>query len=309
MGIRLAFIVATKDRDQELARLLASFQRQSLRPDRVVIVDASARETRLSFDAFAPLRIDYLRHSPPSAAAQRNAGLAVVRDTPQLIGFVDDDAVFEPCAVENMVSFWKSAPADVLGAAFNMLNAPTTPAEPIRRRLGRMMFGLYPADAGGVALSGWHRTVDAVATNTWVKWLPTGAVLWRRDVFERRKFDEFFSGYSYLEDLDFSFGVASEGRLVVVANAGYLHLPAPGTRGSPRQFGRNEVLNRLHFVRKHRLSVPRCTLALIGRLGMTLATAVAQRDRKMLLRAAGNLEGAWAASFSRACAHTKTAEH
>jgi hypothetical protein len=33
--------------------------------------------------------------------------------------------------------------------------------------------------------------------------LPSGASVWRREIFDKFSFEEFFEGYSYLEDLDF----------------------------------------------------------------------------------------------------------
>jgi hypothetical protein len=58
-----------------------------------------------------------------------------------------------------------------------------------------------------------------------------------------------------------------------------------------RSFGRIETRNRLYFVRKHGLSLGRCFAGLAIRWAMTVGGAVKSRDRGLLQRAVGNLQG------------------
>ena len=90
---KIAFVVATKDRPRDLRNMLASLAGQSVRPGQVVIVDASAKPVESVVAEFPSLRIDYLRHLPPLASAQRNAGIQAVAPAMDLVGFLDDDAV------------------------------------------------------------------------------------------------------------------------------------------------------------------------------------------------------------------------
>ena len=122
MSMPMSLVIATKDRPADLRRLLASLKTQAVRPDEVVIVDGGAENGGEVVSEFPELRLIYLRHWPPSAAAQRNAGVKACSLDASLIGFVDDDAVFEPGAVEQMMKFWESAGGDVLGASFNLRN-------------------------------------------------------------------------------------------------------------------------------------------------------------------------------------------
>lgn len=105
------------------------------------------------------------------------------------------------------------------------------------------------------------------------------------------RFDEFFDGYSYLEDLDFSYSVGKRYRLAVVAGAGFRHYPSPSGRVSSYHAGKVEVRNRLYFVRKNALSVGRCYLGLLVRLTMTLWYAILGHRGKNLTRALGNIVG------------------
>jgi GT2 family glycosyltransferase len=291
VSMNLALVIATKDRPDDLRRLFQSLRAQTARPSQIVIVDASMEPVQPVIEEFADLRTTYLRYWPPSAAAQRNAGLKACDPAATLVGFVDDDATLEPRAVENMLRFWETADSTVLGASFNIRNYTLPSGQFLKRSSIAERLGLYCSRPGAVAPSGWQTVMCELPANQFVEWLPSGAVVWRRGVFESARFDEFFSGYSYLEDLDFSYPLAKRGALVVVADAGYRHFPAAAGRVSARQFGRVEVRNRLFFVRKHGLSLPRCYLGLAVRVSMTLLSGLFRFDMDCLRRAAGNVQG------------------
>jgi GT2 family glycosyltransferase len=286
----ISVIVATKDRPADLRRLLDSLGRQTARPAEIVVVDASIQPVESVLAEFSELHLRYLRHWPPSAAAQRNAGVLACSPSATLIGFLDDDTTFESDAFANMMRFWDGASPEVLGAAFNIRNYPARGAQSLKHSRLAEYVGLYSAVPGSVSPSGWQTIMTEVAQTRFVDWLPSTAVIWRREIFGEQLFDEFFQSYSYLEDLDFSHAVGRRGRLAVVADAGFSHFPSPGGRVSQRQFGQIEVHNRLYFVRKHGLSIPRCYIGIGIRLAMTLFAALARLDRGMLGRACGNLQ-------------------
>jgi GT2 family glycosyltransferase len=297
----IALVIATRDRPADLRRLLESLRMQTMQPAEIVVVDAGDEAVEPVLQDFPKLPIRHLRHWPPSAAAQRNAGIRACGPSATLIGFADDDTTFEANSIEAMLDFWQTADPGVLGAAFNMLNCHMPPGQLLKRsRLSRVL-GLYSAQSGGVARSGWQSVTGTVDITLFVEWLPTGAVVWRRSALESIRFDEYFDSYSYLEDLDLSYSIGRRGRLAIVAAAGYRHFPSASGRVSPRHFGRVEVRNRLYFVRKHGMSVPLCLLALAIRFLMTLSSAVLRFDAGLFARAAGNLEGliAWLPPHAR----------
>jgi hypothetical protein len=121
-----------------------------------------------------------------------------------------------------------------------------------------------------------------VLTDLHVDWLPSGAVVWRSEILRTCRFDEFYNGYSYLEDLDFSYRVRRRWRLAVVADARYYHYPSPIRHARQYGFGKTEVRNRLYFVTQ---------LGLVLRTGMTLCDAAVHFDRGVLSRVFGNCTG------------------
>lgn len=286
----VCFVVATKDRPGDLRRMLASIASQSRRPDLTIIVDSSKTAVRGIVDEFSRwLRVEYRGRQPPSAAAQRNTGIDMVPANIDLIGFLDDDATLEPDALERMLRFWDDAPSDLGGAAFTMINHPAQAFSGIKKWRLVETLGLYSCEPGRVAPSGWQALIGSVAKDTWVDWLPSCAAVWRSEIARTCRFDEFFSGYSYLEDLDFSYTVRRHWRLAVVANARYHHCPSAIRHLRQFGFGKTEVRNRLYFVSKHGLSCSRCWLGLMLRMAVTLGDALVKTSPGLLFRVFGNM--------------------
>lgn len=289
---KLAFVVATKDRPEELRRMWRSLCRQTRPPDEVVVVDAGGGPSPPEGLCPAVFTATYIRADLPSAARQRNMGLDAVRPGTDLVGFLDDDAVLEEDAVAEMLRFWEEMDGTVGGAAFNLVNHPPLDLAGLKHTGFAGRLGLYSRRPGALAPSGFQTMIGFVERTTWTEWLPSTASVWRREIFRDHRFDEWFDGYSYLEDLDFSYRVGQAYRLAVVSDAHYRHLAAPGGRGNGYAFGHREVLNRLHFVGKHpEFSRGKCYAALTLRLLMNLAFAVQERKPCYLGRAWGNAVG------------------
>jgi glycosyltransferase involved in cell wall biosynthesis len=287
---KLAFVVPTKDRPEELPRLLRSLAGQSAPIVEVVVVDGGDVPLAPLADAFPDLLLRIIRHRPPSATGQRNVGIEAVGPDATLIGILDDDSVLEPDAVEAMLSFWDAAEAGIGGASFNLVNHPPVAAASLKRLPLAERLGLYSARKGAVLPSGFQVMLEGITADLKVDWLPSGTSVWRREVFREFRFDEWFGGYGYLEDLDFSYRVGRAYGLAVVAAARQFHYPSPRGRLGGYRFGRREVANRLYFVRKHpELSLPKCYLALTVRAGMSLVQALRSREVYYLERTAGNI--------------------
>jgi GT2 family glycosyltransferase len=289
MTHRISLVVATKDRPDDLRKMLDSLRNQTMVPAEIIVVDASTDSVEQILLEFPTLSIQYLRHLPPSAAAQRNVGILACAPDATLIGFADDDIIFEPQAFECLIRFWDNEPAGTLGAAFNLRNYPQRSKSLLKRSKISEALGLYSSRPGTVSRSGWQTIIPGLSETQYVDWLPTTAVTFRREALQLSLFDNFYESYSYLEDVDLSYTISRAGRLAVVADAGYSHFPSPSGRVSLFQFGRLEVRNRIHFVRKHHLSLSRCYLGLAIRMVMTMTSAITHLDVNTLQRTRGNL--------------------
>ncbi len=243
---KIAIIIPTMNRPRQLQRLLASLESQSALPDEVIIVDGSADPIDGVLKDFTNLNLRYLRVLPPCLSKQRNAGLAKVSRDMSLAGFLDDDLVLEPGSIEAMLRFWDQAPKDVGGASFNITNG-----RPPRGLLIKSLFRMDSFKRGCVMRSGYEASIPPVREDTYVDWLCGGATVWRREVVAEFKYDEWFRGYSYFEDVDYSYRVGRNYKLLVLANAKVQHLTPPVKGDRNFTMGKCQVINRRYFLQKH----------------------------------------------------------
>ncbi|MGC2064310.1 MAG: glycosyltransferase [Thermodesulfovibrionales bacterium] len=289
---RIAFVVATKDRPDDLRRMLKSLSEQSYLPEQVVIVDSSVESADGLTREFAALNILYIKHNRASASMQRNVGIHAVDPKIDLIGFLDDDIELDPGAMECMIKFWNNAPENIGGCAFNLKNYEPSGENWLKQLIVTRWLGLYSREKGVVLPSGWQTMIGTITEDIFVQWLSSTASVWRSSLFKEFLFDEFFDGYSYLEDLDFSYGVGKKYRLVVVADAKYNHYPLRSGRVNAYLFGKIEVVNRLYFVNKYEeLSLTRCFLGLFVRMLLNICHGAVRQEMTYFKRALGNCFG------------------
>lgn len=294
---RIAFVVPTKDRPDDLRRMLASLAAQTRQADQIIVVDGSDPPVRGVVDGFAEYHVDYERVFPPSLARQRNAGMRKLARSVTLAGYLDDDIVLESDAVQRMLEFWEVAGDDIGGAAFTITNSPAPGALRLKQA-----FGIDHAWPGRVLPSGFASSITPQAADIDTQWLYGGATVWRRAVIDAFPYDEWFVGTGFMEDIDFSYTVSSRYRLLVVARARLAHYSRPVRADRQRLLGKWQIVNRMHIVRKHRvrgLSVAAAWWASLGLMLLNLAAAVVRRRRDPWNRALGNAAGMLSELFGR----------
>lgn len=292
---RLAFIVPTRNRPGLLKNLLASIKAQTVQPVQVIIVDGSDEPIEPSIREYLSATVTCIRVFPPGLTKQRNAGITALGENITLAGFVDDDIVLEPDAVEALLRFWEHCPEDVGGTSFHITN--TESAHPVVRFLAKLLGSLFRYDSfkqGAVLRSGFQTMVWPVREDTYAQWLCGGATIWRKAVLQEFKFDEELGGSSYVEDLDFSYSVARKHRLAVLKDSRVQHYPPPFDRRRCYALGRFNIQQRYYFVRKHpELSVLLFYWATVGESLTHLLGVIPRRSLKEAFIAFGNLAGLW----------------
>lgn len=291
--MKIAFIVPTKDRPDDLRRMLTSLNNQTRRPEQVIIVDASKVPLDDLAGSFSELSIDYLRwEGKPSAAAQRNGGLHLVRNEMDLVCFFDDDQVLHADALSVMLDFWVTVDESVGGASFYDTDHLKDRRASFLKRMGiSVKLGLYSNEPGRVAASGWQSMYGVLKETTFVEWMGSGASVIRKDLLELFRFDEFFDGCSYLEDVDFSYSISRKFKLAVLPAAKFDHAHAKLGRSSAFEFGKAELRNRLYLVKKHKLSLFSFALAMMSRWLITMLGGFVPGKQKLWLRGIGNIAG------------------
>ncbi|MGO4353290.1 glycosyltransferase family 2 protein [Rhizobium sp. RAF36] len=286
---RIAYVVPTKDRPDDLRKLFESLRKQEDAPDQVIIVDASEPPVKTICDEYSDLPLTYVREYPPSLARQRNAGMAALEESITIAGYLDDDLELEPDATGRMRAFWNAAGTDIGGAAFTIVNQPLRSSA-----FGAVadFFLLNAKRQGQLLRSGFASSIAVPSENTETDWLYGGATLWRRSVIEQHRYDEWYIGHGFLEDVDYSYRVSREHRLWVVAGARVWHWPRPVMASRQFTLGVQQVVNRIYFTRKMRtFSALALSWALFGQCVFNIAQSIQQRESSGFRRFLGNLKG------------------
>lgn len=289
MKNRLAIIIPTVNRTDYLRRLLESVKGQSALPEEVIIVDGGPADISGGLADFKDfMNIRYVVARPASLTRQRNTGISNVSGGITLVGFIDDDIVLEKDALKNMLAFWETASASTGGASFNNISDNFRKAGLMER-----MFFVNCSQSGRLFKSGFNSKICSIERTKAVDWLYGGITVWRREIVDNFKFDEWFTGNAYCDDLDYSFRVGKRYKLMVVKEARVQHLGGPVPVGSEYFLGKAIVRNKIYFVRKNPgFSLLLCYWGCIGIcLGNAIKGMVYPGQRRRLRRAHGNIAG------------------
>jgi GT2 family glycosyltransferase len=292
---KLAFIVPTMNLLSLLTKLLESIASQSVKLDQLIIVDGTAKALEPELRATVSLEFDYLHVIPPSLTKQRNAGLKALRPDITLVGYLDDDIVILPGTLEVMMNHWERAPENNAGASFNISNE-----ERLDPKLMFRLFGIRSRRQGAVLRSGLNTPVYPEKEIVETEWLCGGATVWRRDVLEKSKYDEWYKGSSYFEDFDFSYRVSRTQKLCVLRDARVEHNPPPFIAKKGTRLGEMYMTYRYYFVKKH---FGRVTFlyywSSLGLIILNLLSFIKRRNMLFFYTAIGNVIGAFKILFGR----------
>lgn len=291
-----AFVIATRNRPDDLVRTVESLVAQTVLPAELCIVDSSdetpARARIEELCAGAGLPLDYHHPAPRGLTVQRNAG--VDRTTGDPVFFVDDDVALAPDCHERVLDEYERW-GDELGG---VRAAPVRPARPaLLTRLYRRLFGIggwWPEASGRVRAGFYVEGVSESAGVRKVEYFNGWFMSYRRAVFEHERFDEALSGYAYKEDIDFSYRVSRRYTLVQTPHAKCDHLKSGAARMSSHQLQRMNLANQFYLHRKlmpqdgrHKAAL---WWALLGLFILNAGKALQTRDRGLVT---GLVAGAW----------------
>jgi len=254
--VPVAVVIPTRSRAEVLRRTLESLAAQSAQPAQVIVVDASDDASTRILCADVPIpglisAVSWQAAEVPGAASQRNQG---VRGCSQpVIGFMDDDILFEPMCFARL---WSALNSDSgLGGVNAMITNQRYQAP---GRISRFMFRLM---AGGARASYAGRVLgpavnllpedrDDLPEVVPVDWLNTTCTLYRREALPDPPFPSQFRGYSLMEDLALSLTVGKRWQLANARTARIFHDSQPGTHKSdPAVLAEMQLVNR-HYVMK-----------------------------------------------------------
>jgi len=250
--MKVSIILCTLSRPQSMERLLASLAGQSRLPDEIIVVDASeddkTEQVVNSAGGAISRRMRYQR-SEKGLTKQRNNGLKLAGG--DIIGFFDDDVKLEPDYLEKMISVFEADKGKEIGAATGIVHNPVYSKTLIHKPWNGFIDSLDCHDRVCKYYRLRKRPEMPFEGTIDTRHL-CGCSFFRKEVFDRYSFDEWFEGYGLAEDKDMGLRVAKSWRMVVVGQAQLWHLHEPANRPNYRKIVVMNFENHLRVLRHAR---------------------------------------------------------
>jgi GT2 family glycosyltransferase len=157
-----------------------------------------------------------------------------------LVHFIDDDSIVDPAYFSAILSiFERDALAEIAGVGGLITNLPEhTPSRALEA------FQLDNSRVGIVLPSGKNVLVFTADREVDVDWLSGSSMSFRRDVFDQHAFNESLAGWALGEDVEFTYRVRQDRRLVVTPEARTEHRQSPHGRWKLRRIVQVELVHR-----------------------------------------------------------------
>lgn len=266
-------VICTKNRINELKECIDSLLKQSVKPEEIIIVDASDNEiTKRYVEDIAKgcPNFIYLHSKKASLTHQRNLGVAKAKG--EIILFLDDDVVLDKDYIKYILDVYIKDKEVVIGGVQGTIT--NLKRDIWLLRFFKKMFFLPTYGNGKMQCSGFPAYLLNPPTIMQTELL-TGCSSYRKRVFDDFEFDETLVGYSYMEDDDFSYRVSKKWKLYQTPFAKLLHKQTPISRQSKERYYTMRVFNHYYLFRKNmEKDIKNCLCFLWSHIGLILHSLI-----------------------------------
>ena len=281
-------IICTKDRPDDMKRLLTSVRTQSLRPEKIINDDGLDKLIKNILPEFEDLNLEYTDVRPPSLPKQRNVGISMLPDHANWVGFLDDDLELKENSLEMVMKAGKKTDfkKELVGIAMIINDVPYP-----KFNIFRGLFFLDAPKGGSFTYSGsptMYRDIDSTVE---VEWLSGGVTFWKKKALDEFKFDEWFSGTGYMEDIDFSYRVSRKYSLASCGEARCYHYHHPIPVEKIKTLGTWQVTSWWYFATKMNFAKVAILWSLVGLAFNNFILGLLSPSSNRLRKFAGNITG------------------
>lgn len=248
-------ILCTRNRVDEVIRFSQSLYNQTRLPSEFIIVDSSDEplNSNEKFIDFFKQRQEkiclHYFHSEAGLTKQRNIG--VRQSSGAIIYFFDDDVILDPRYLQIMNKSFDDYP-DYMGGMGTMINIGGYKETYTLSYIIKRFFLLqHNYGNGKFQKSGFPRHPYGTNQFKEVEVLGGGLTGYRKEVFKEFNFDENLTGYSFMEDVDFSRRVSYKYKLFYNPEAKLEHRVGRGGRGDIRENRKTYILNHRYLFFKN----------------------------------------------------------
>lgn len=244
--MKFNLIICTYKRSEAIDKLLKSLVNQTKYPDEVLVIDSSPDEqTKELLNNLKYPNLKYFKVDDENRGLtkQRNFGVQKSSNDIDVICFLDDDIILEEDYFEKLIYTYEEVP-DAYGVGGYIKNEvewfkkkeaikddeyqfegwfrKLGSRNYLRKRLGMISNyrpGVMPEFSHGLSVSFLPPTGKIYP----VEYFMGGVSSYRKSVFEKVKFSEYFEGYGLYEDMDFCLRISKIGSLYLNTGARVVH--------------------------------------------------------------------------------------
>ena len=261
----VSLLISTKNRLQDLQECINSVLIQSVKPDEVILVDASDTSESMEMVkeslAATGIKLTYHRQEVISGKIRKTAtwNKAVKLAIGDIIIFLDDDVVLNKYYIYHILNTYYENPGKIVGVMGHMKNPNNERYHQINSKifyfLNKLFYKLFllPRENGNgfIQSSGFPAYPASKVGIVSVEVMPTCNMSIKKDVFREFAFDGWFYGYSYQEDDDFTYRVSRKYKFLYTPFAELVHKRSPAARGNLDAVETMKVVNHYYFFKKN----------------------------------------------------------
>lgn len=284
----ISVIINTKDRLNDLCNCVRSIVQQTIRPNEIIIIDASVDYSdhevslrRILHESNIALKF---LHTEAGNSFQRNVGINNLNIESKFVCFFDDDVVLSPDVIARYIAKFNSFPeiAAIQGVEINRIS------QNVLGKIVRIIFLIgYEGSEWKLLPSGEHVMLINPNKDAFVKSFMVGLTCVKREVLNDFAFDEWFKEYAFLEDYDFSFRIGKKFKMIISPEIRIVHNKAKSGRLNTFDTTRMFIKNKDYFYKKN---MPRklenqlaYSWSLVGHLVLNFGKSIYKRDPGYIL--------------------------
>jgi GT2 family glycosyltransferase len=232
--------------------------RQAKLPDEIIVVDQSentlTRELVRSFEGLnKDLGMNFIWHyqKDKGSAKARNEGFRLSKG--DIVCFTDDDIILDRDYLKNIVNYFSLHPeVGCIGGNVRVINVPKGLKGFARDLLSRIF--LISFFDGKMTPSGFGFPIflKEIDKPLQVDLIAGYSMNFRRGVFLKNQFDEWFTGYSFREDVELSYRVSLETKIFMIPDARFEHHHSRLNRIDPMGLKSMQFRNYHYIFNKHK---------------------------------------------------------
>lgn len=326
--MKFSLIICTYKRPGAVAKLLETIEVQELKPNEILIIDSSP-DSKTSESLMLPrkeLNFHYYKvgEKDRGLTKQRNYGIMRVAPDSKVIAFLDDDVILAPDYFKALLGTYKLIP-EALGVGGYIVNEilwvkgkkaefNDFKIDGYLRKLGsrnvlRKTLGLLSDKPPGIMPNSSHGLsigfLPPSGKTYPVEYFMGGVASYRKELFEKISFSNYFEGYGLYEDMDFCLRASKIGQLYVNTMAQLHHHHEESGRPNKFVYGKMVIRNGWYV---WRVKYPRpelwarlkwhgtALLLTLVRIGNILTT---NKRKEAATESLGRIAGWWSLFFDK----------